>query len=290
MTRKHVSSLFGLSLAVALGVSCSSNGGGAPASVAGYCEQRARRECELVADRCVVDKMACQTARQGVCMSAATAAMQDPERPFNAGSVPACIGKIGEVYGKPTITAADRASVSQICGRVFSGTKKLDEPCTSSFSCEPSLICDAGYMTCAPQKTVAASAACGNPGETCPPGQHCVNMAGIRRCMARGMTGATCASAEECLEMLRCNGGTCAERVGIGMSCPSGDADCGSSGPYCDGVAAVCTTGFTPALNVPECGSFGATGGGTGGSSGGGSGGSSGGGSGGAGATDGGGP
>jgi hypothetical protein len=260
-----------------LGVGCG-GGGGKATTVSDYCDQRATKECTSnILTKCVTTQDACEADRHAACMAEA-AALMSSTRTFQTSKIGACVNKAAEVYNKSTVTPTDRQALAEACGRVFSGTKKEDEPCQNgdSFECEQGLICDQGFNLCSKRKNVSADANCNNPGETCPDSQYCLAIAPnpVRSCNPRKGTGETCDAQNPCAATLRCNAGTCADRIDLGMACTA-DSDCSADGPYCDTFnGSICTAGFSPGTGQAECREFGSNvGGGTGGASGGGTGG-----------------
>ncbi len=247
----------------ALAAGCGS-GGGTTMTQSDFCAKKAENECKAVADRCLASASACEAKRVKACNDFAAAQQAAPSsavtRPFRPDLAKACLDKATEVYAKATITPADLAALNDVCARVFSGKKKSTDPdktCSSNYECEASQICDTGFMTCGPKRTVSAGAGCNNPGEICPTGQYCTGSP--RECMPKIAAGETCDDTSPCLEALRCSAGTCAERVDFAASCTSND-DCLPAHPYCDTYnGSVCTAGFTPSTGNAECiGAFGA--------------------------------
>jgi hypothetical protein len=259
-----------------LGVGCG-GGGGKATTVSDYCDQRAAKECTSnIITKCLATQDACEADRHAACMAEATALMS-ATRPFQPSNIGACVNKAGEVYSKGTITPADRQALADACGRVFSGTKKQNETCENGdFDCDQGLICDAGFHLCATREDVSANAPCNNPGNVCPDAQYCLALAGspVRTCNPRKVAGEACDAQNPCAATLRCSGGSCIERIGLGMACAT-DGDCKPEGPYCDPFNGnICTAGFSPGTRQAECAEFGWNGGsGTGGGSGGGTGG-----------------
>ena len=271
-TWRNVRLILGMSALSILGTGC--GGDSKPITQIDFCIQKATKECAGVGDRCLATPGACRTKRVAACEAFVAAQQATPNaaaRPFRPDRVGDCLKRTEEAYEKAIITPAERALMDDACARVFSGKAKESEACTvSDYECDGALICDLGFMRCAPKKVVAADSGCNNPGESCPTGQYCVGTP--RDCTPRVGSGQACDATNLCVENLRCLSGTCRERISLGATCAL-DSDCALNAPYCDKYnGSICLLGFTPAVGTNECvDGFGGldTTGGTGGAAGG---------------------
>jgi len=233
-----------------------------------FCAAKADKECQ-VADLCLASKEACRAARKVACTSFAASAQSDV-RKYNAKNAQSCVDKTASVYGsKGTISVEALTELDELCARVFTGNKASLDPCTSSCECDGKLICDKGK--CADRVEKKAGALCGNPGEVCESGAYCVaDMGGTFQCQKKKAKSEMCDAAAPCLETLRCQGGTCVDRLGIGEACMTHD-DCGPTGPYCNPWLGKCASGLNFAEGAAACAGFGGAGDGGGNDAGGGS-------------------
>lgn len=252
-----------------LAVASSSCGGGSGGGLTTdqFCGQKAEKECQVVA-RCVTaDMAACLAKRKSVCLTFAASQSVAP-RIFRPGNASNCLDKTRDLYAKPTaITAAELATMEDLCSYVFQGDVKKEQPCMVKYDCEGSFICDKGL--CATKVVKGADALCGNPGEVCAAGLYCTMVMAVQKCEPKKAAGDSCDGTAPCLESLRCDG-TCKERVASGQACGNSD-DCVPAASYCDPyVGNICDLGLSFGTGAATCRDYGGTaGGGTGGMTGG---------------------
>jgi len=244
----------------ALGTGCGKSD--SPPTIASFCAQKAEKECGTkdkgVAHDCGAVVSVCTMMRAAACTAIATE--QSLAHPLRADAISNCLSKTDAAYSQPIITPALRAAADDACARVFSGTNKgkpTDPACAATSDCDTGLICD--RTVCATPVTVAASARCNNPGETCPATQYCAGIYPQQICTNKMPGGAACDAATPCLDAFRCVNAVCVERVSTRGACIT-DADCAPSAPYCDPYNGnECFQGFSPASagGTNECVAFG---------------------------------
>ncbi len=257
---------------------CGGGGGSSkPVTESEFCAQKADAECQ-VSDDCLTDPTACKTVRMTKCTEFGVAAKQGNERVFKPENIGLCINSTTNAYAKTTaITPQELNDINDACNYVYQGNAGKTEACTVNYDCaDKTHICDKGL--CAPKVTKNSGELCGNPGEICAAGSSCMMMGATYMCAPKLAMGMTCgATTAPCLEALRCSGGTCLERVALGLACTTND-DCLPAAPYCNHYAQDrCGLGLSFAEGSASCADFGGTsstgtggsGGGTGGSGGG---------------------
>lgn len=182
-----------------------------------FCSGKADAECKAGAEVCGATADACKAKRTSVCQAAASAATGrgGVYRPQNAEK---CINDTTALYASKVVDLAKEKEVDETCSRVFSGSKKKSENCTTSNECEGTLICDRNL--CAEKVAKALDEACNNPGDTCGTGTYCGPRGGSNFCNKKNEVGDICGDTTPCLENLRCvppDG--CKERLGAGEVC-----------------------------------------------------------------------
>jgi hypothetical protein len=203
-------------------------------TVDSFCDAKAAAECKVAGPQCGVDDNACKTARGTACRSAAAAAVGRVYKPSLAED---CLNKTTAVYQDRTIDPTKEAAYTDACEKVFAGTKKDLEPCTSLYECEN--FCDVVKGFCGVKKEVAANAQCNNAGEICPKGSYCQLKGALRFCGDKKKVDEQCAADAPCLEDLRCLAGKCAPKVGPAGACDTKD-DCTSGA--CDPTTKKCVS------------------------------------------------
>jgi hypothetical protein len=226
--------LCSLSLALVAFAGCGSDK--PPTTQTEYCATYAQEICAAVAPACLITESACTAGRLADC---SVQAQQNSRRDFIPSNADACLAKIGEVYGKlnqgaVALTAAAIASIDDACANVYRGTQALNGPCEVDVDCLDGFICDKGF--CGRAKVVAQGQGCANIGEICPPGSYCSGAAPVSLCVSKGRLGVSCDSAP-CMENLRCESGSCAVQLGVGVAC-SVDQDCATG--FCEPYAKMC--------------------------------------------------
>lgn len=217
-----------------------------------FCDEKARTECALVAERCGVEAAACEMERASACRSSMTAS-RAANRTYSTDGAGRCLRLAKEVLAKTVQTVAERREWEAACSRVYLGSVAEMGACKMDVECaQLDLVCDKGK--CGKRKVVAAGASCAASGETCPAGQHC--SAGTM-CKPNGDEGAGCSRTAPCAEGLSCTGadtGMCIKRLATGADCTLDDA-CQSS--YCDVDTRRCAAGVELAPRSPHCIDFG---------------------------------
>jgi len=227
----------------------------APLTQAQFCEQKAKHECQ-VATRCGVMTDVCVAARSDECRDFAKES-STVTRAYKSDNVGPCLDKTKSVYAKSTITQTDLAALNEACGRVFEGSSTTTDSCTVDYDCLGPLVCD--KAKCGARVAKNKGEQCSNAGEVCALGSYCASSDnGSHLCTARATKGQPCSATAPCLENLRCNGATCADRFGIGETCANND-DCASAAPYCDrDNQNTCQVGLMFAPKAPACSAYGA--------------------------------
>lgn len=211
-----------------------------------FCAEYAVRQCARVAQTCGFPQDSCVPIRERACRDFADK-QRTVARPYSAESVPACLKKVSEVYGKLPIPASALADVDDVCSRVYQGGTPANEPCTVDYDCSGQLICDKGR--CGPRRLVGSGAGCANIGEICPRTEHCSSASGITLCTRKQEKGATCGPMMPCMDELRCSG-VCVERLPFAARCVSHD-ECQSW--YCDPHVKQCLNDLAFAPGSPSC-------------------------------------
>jgi hypothetical protein len=236
------------SLALGLGWLAACQGGGG-ISEQQFCAEYARRECEKLANLCVLPVADCIETRSGVCRQM-VAAQKSDVRVYRPENVDACLNKVSATYSRNVISAAELRELNQVCARVFQGRAGLNQSCSVDEDCQAQLICD--KRLCGPLRQVAPGGFCGNPGEVCIKEEYCRQAEDSRICTRRKEKGMACSDAEPCLEVLRCNG-TCLERLAMSESCAVHD-DCLSE--YCSPFMSKCTPGVSFGEGALACDAY----------------------------------
>jgi hypothetical protein len=157
----------------------------------------------------------------------------------------------------------------QVLARVFSGTRKVGETCTTQLDCAQS---SEGAVTCLVYSdssgtsgsicqlhvTAREGDACGGAGDvSAPVTNDLCNVSATsplrcdftaNKCASRVAVGGACGGNGDCIQGAYCGAGTCAPRIAVGESCAFGGAggDPCSSGAYCLGTTGVCTAKKRP--------------------------------------------
>lgn len=203
-----------------------------------YCAAKAEAECTNVAKRCGAAIDACKQRRTSICNTAASSAINQG-RSYQANAVQDCIDSINDTYrnGANDVTVEGEAETAKICERVFSGSKKESIPCTNTFECASSLICDKGV--CIREEKVSGTGQCNNAGQVCETGSFCQPQGATRFCAPKKSIGEDCSADVPCNETLRCVSTRCMARVTVGNPCDNDD-QCAPEAPYCDASTKKC--------------------------------------------------
>jgi hypothetical protein len=243
--------VLGAALAV---VACSSATEEKYPTSSGFCEAKAKEECQVVA-RCGVSQANCLPAREAACSDVVSRSVGGT-RQYRPGNAEACVNKTHDVYAQTAPLTPDiQGELDAVCAKVFQGTTKSLAACATTLDCDGDLICD--KKLCAARVTKNEGELCGNPGEVCSAGSFC-DTGGAAQCKAKRARDETCDDKSPCNESLRCNN-TCRDRFVAGDSCGSND-DCASSAPYCDPTNSnKCDAGLIFAPGAGACKAYGGT-------------------------------
>jgi hypothetical protein len=238
--------------------------------VASFCKARASAECQI-ASTCGVDPADCETTRVAACNAEATMAMASGTREYVQGNAQACIDVLNasNAYGggssKILFAQLDgKGSITDVCGRVFSGHAAANESCKTSYDCADGNICSPVQpgqptLVCAPQVAKDKGSFCADPGSTCATDTYCAmpSQGGGFQCVAAKQEGQACDANNPCVSTERCSSSqTCEARVGADEPCTSND-DCEPSAPYCDPfVGNTCAAGLSFANRAPDCSAY----------------------------------
>ena len=266
----QIQSLTGAALALAVAgawiAACSPKNSLPFPDVASFCKARATAECQ-VASTCGVDADECQTARVAACNEDATMAMASGTREYVQGNAQACIDVLNasNAYGGGSskilfAQLVGKGSITDVCGRVFSGTVAENKPCQSSYECVNGNICavvpGSTASVCEPQVQKNMGDQCANAGETCATDSYCAmpTGGGVFQCVASKQEGQACDATTPCISTERCTATqTCEARVGANRPCTTND-DCEPTAPYCDPlVGNKCAPGLSFANGAPDC-------------------------------------
>jgi hypothetical protein len=186
-----------------------------------FCAAKAAEECKVVAGDCAVPDDKCKSTRTATCNAAAGDATGQG-RTYRSENAEACITKTTAVYADRTIDPAKQEAFIEACDRVFTGTKKKNEPCENKFDCEGSLTCDLDKKVCADKVDRKAEDPCNNPGDICGKGLYCAQRGTLKVCTPKHKLGETCNETDSpCEESIRCNATTCIAKNGTGEPCDS---------------------------------------------------------------------
>jgi hypothetical protein len=212
-------------------VACSSTEEDKFASSGSFCSSKAETLCaNLATSHCGASVDACKSKQASVCNASASAA-QSQGRAYKSGAVQACLDKLNEVYGDSGthITPTGETEATDVCDRVFRGSKALMTPCANTFECDGSLICDG---VCATKETVGLMGGCGNAGQVCDDATFCAPLGGKNFCVAKKVDGDICDAKSPCVTADRCVN-HCVPKVTVGQPCDN-DGECANEAPYCD--------------------------------------------------------
>jgi hypothetical protein len=230
--------IFAAALAALVASSC--NRDDRVMTLAQFCQSFSQRQCSNVASACLLPEADCLAARQAACAAGAQGE-EDLQRPFDPANADACLSRVSAVFGllkqNLAIDARSFRSIDTACERVFHGNAAANDICGFNADCSGTLACDKGR--CGSLRQVEPSAGCANIGETCRQGYYCGGASGVLMCTARPGLGAACSEEVPCVENLRCNNGTCADRLVTGFACQD-DGECASG--FCEPFALKCGT------------------------------------------------
>jgi hypothetical protein len=216
-----------------------------------FFQKRAEAVCSAVSSACLVTVATCTTGRVAEYMAEYQTALSY-FRDFIPSNAEACLSKVKDVYGKldqgtVALKASDYQAMATACANVYRGSSPANGPCQSDIDCLGHLGCDKGF--CGTPKLVAPGAGCANIGEYCPTGSYCSNTTGIWICSTKVDLQGYCATSP-CLESLRCAGGYCVARLGVGELCAT-DGDCSSG--FCEPYAGKCADDIRFANGSAAC-------------------------------------
>ncbi|MDP9034436.1 MAG: hypothetical protein M3O50_06485 [Myxococcota bacterium] len=249
-------------VALVLSGGCSSNTAGPYSDVSGFCQQKAKAECQY-APKCAVPIATCEAYRASVCNRDATVATASGARKYSSANAQACVDAWNAAYTKNSnevsfMDLVGRNSITDRCERVFSGNVASGNSCTVDYDCANDRVC-ASASPGSPKKVCADAVAttmfCSNPGQVCPTDMYCAVEAtsGTAQCQPAAAAGQACSASVPCVSTQRCVAGTCQDRTMAGTSCTSND-DCPAVDPYCDPYASgKCTAGLTFATGAADC-------------------------------------
>jgi hypothetical protein len=190
-----------------------------------FCAAKAAEECKAVGAICRVSDQVCTSARTEACKAAGAAAVGQG-RAYDPTKAEQCIAKTTEVYKPRVIDPATETAFREACERVFAGSKKLSQPCSSLYDCEGTLVCDLEKgSVCASKVDKKKDEPCNNPGDTCGEDLFCQQQPGgsVRFCKERIKLGESCKLPElPCQDDLRCTT-TCVPKVVSGQPCDTND-------------------------------------------------------------------
>jgi hypothetical protein len=224
-----------------------------------FCADWAKALCQVGGGACNFDESVCETYQVGQCMNFIGAA-QSGTREYSQPNGKACIDMLNSAYsGSPSsIPAATLLTIDATCNKVVVGTQMAGASCTGDGDCS-------GTLVCAPEvgqnQSVCVSGVtpknlgdvCADPGDECQGDSYCAQPpSGLPKCVATAATGGLCSAGVPCGSADQCVGGVCTARGTTGASCRSND-DCSAS-LYCDPYTpAQCTNGLTFARGSDDC-------------------------------------
>jgi hypothetical protein len=223
-------------------VACSGDSAGEKyPDAASFCNAKAAEECTAQAALCGATVDACKTKVSAACQAAGNSV--GGGRTYKASSAEGCINKTHDLFNQKTFTSDQEKDWTNVCERVFAGTKVSNTPCQSDYECVDQLVCDKGV--CANKVEKNQGEGCSNAGEVCAKGSYCGNQGQLKFCLPKKANGDICSADAPCLETLRCVG-SCSDKLNIGDVCGTDD-DCKeiSTPPYCDPASKKCAAKFT---------------------------------------------
>ena len=208
-------------------------------SAESFCTAKADEECKGAAAVCAATVEACNTKRRDACRGVARPATGQA-RTYRPGAAEGCLNLTRQLFEARTVDAVKEKAQAEACERVFTGSKKKNEPCSQPYECEGALVCDKGI--CAEKATKNTNDPCNNPGDVCATESYCAPRGETRLCLVKNDVGAVCSPFTPCKDTLRCSNGTCAAKAGSGETCVTGD-DCATG--FCD-AAKRCAAKLVP--------------------------------------------
>lgn len=192
-------------------------------SVDSFCAAKAAEECKVVSPICAITDQVCNARRTDACKSAANAALAQG-RVYTAAKADACIAKTTEAYKDRVVDPVKEEALKEACERVFTGVKKLSEPCTSLYECEGSLVCDLDKgPVCATKVEKKKDEPCNNPGDICNKGLYCQQRGSVKFCTDKNRLDESCNPKDApCMEDLRCTN-KCVPLQKAGEPCDTND-------------------------------------------------------------------
>ncbi|HJX54400.1 MAG TPA: hypothetical protein VJ801_16660 [Polyangia bacterium] len=225
--------------------------GDLPMTPTEFCQSLSQRECANVALACYVPEVECKAVRQQQCADWVQGE-EGLQRQFDSANAEACLSRVSAVFGllkqNLAIDASNFRSIDTACERVFHGSARANDVCLVNADCSGTLKCDKGR--CGSLRQVDPGAGCANIGEYCPQGYYCGSASGVWMCTARPGPGAECTPEVPCVENLRCDNGTCADRLALALACQA-DGECASA--FCEPFVMKCGTGVRFAEESSAC-------------------------------------
>lgn len=201
-----------------------------------FCEAQAKEVCAGIATPCAIADSRCNDSGKSFCLASASG------KTYRAEAADACVTKTHDLYGQRTITRDQQKELTDVCGRVFGGTKKANEPCQANSDCESNLVCG-GAGFCGTKSDKNEGDPCNNPGDTCSSDTYCAGE-GNKTCQKKKGLNDLCGATQPCQDDLRC-AGTCKPKMDPQQPCDVDD-DCVDTAPYCDPTQKKCLPKYSP--------------------------------------------
>jgi hypothetical protein len=197
-----------------------------------FCAAKAAEECKVVAASCAVTDEKCRAARDGAC-NAEAGARTAQGRSYRSEEAETCIARTTSVYADRVIDPVKEEAFREACERVFVGSKKKFETCSTTYECEGTLVCDPDKKLCSVKLEKRAEEPCNNPGDICGKGLYCQARGAVKVCGPKHKVGDACNEADApCEDSLRCSAGNiCIAKFGAGEACDS-SSECVTN--FCD--------------------------------------------------------
>jgi hypothetical protein len=245
MIRKALCLLAGVGVVALVACGGDDEGGEKYPSVESFCEAQVKEICAGIAAPCAIADEKCKSTGKSFCVASASG------KTYQAPAADACVSKTHDVFQQRTITPDQEKELADTCGRVFGGTKKVNEPCKATSECERNLVCG-GTGFCGEKTDKSEGQPCNNPGDTCSKDTFCAGE-GNKTCQKKKTMGEICGANTPCQDDLRC-AGTCKPKVDPQNPCDV-DSDCVATAPYCDPRLKKCLPKYSPGTQA--CRDFG---------------------------------
>jgi hypothetical protein len=248
---------FSLGLVAALAPSC--GGKNDPSGASSFCADYSNAYCDY-AIRCGAVSMSakndCLTYFQGSFCGFAVQSAAKGYQTFDTTKAKDCVAAINNASCTATSAAttsctslftpagmtgggcfqtSDCKNTAEACGgstcmKTCQAAGAQGQPCPRSISCNTGLRCDRTTNTCVPPGGVGTD--CSNGSSACDTTTYCEFTTDL--CAALPTSGQACrTSSPRCTATAYCASGTCAPKLGSGVTCSSFDSSC-ESGLYCD--------------------------------------------------------